>query len=70
MKYTQTTIMTVVGLGLAGFWLFNDKAVMAHQMPSGSTLARAGLFLVIAVAAGLFRDWRSYVKRRADRSAG
>ncbi len=69
MKYTQTFIMTGVGLGLAGFWIFDDKAVMAHHAPSVKTLTSAVIFLAIAVAAGLFRDRRAYMRRRAGRSS-
>lgn len=69
MRYTQTILMTVVGLGLAGFWLFTNKAVMAHHMPDGSTLARAVILLAVAVSAGFWRDRRAYSKKLAKAPA-
>jgi len=63
MRYTQTIIVAVGGLGLSGVWLFNDKAVLAHHRAHGPTLVRAVIFLAIA---GLRRDRRAYAKRRPN----
>ena len=68
VKYTQTIIMTLLGFGVTAFWLLTDKAVMAHHMPAGDTLARAAIMFVVVSGAGLYRDRRAFQRKQADKA--